>query len=93
MKPYDWDEAKNIKLKAERLVSFEDVLTAIDDGRILANIEHPNKIRYGNQKMYVLKIEDYAYLVPYVEDNEKIFLKTIIPSRRATKKYLKGEEQ
>jgi hypothetical protein len=93
MKPYDWDEAKNIKLKAERLVSFEDVLTAIDDGRILANIEHPNKIRYGDQKIYILKIEDYAYLVPYVEDNEKIFLKTIIPSRRATKKYLKGEEQ
>lgn len=92
MKPYDWNEAKNIKLKAERLVSFEDILTAIDDGRILANIEHPNKSRYGNQKMYIIKIEDYVYLVPYVEDDEKVFLKTIIPSRRATRKYLKGEE-
>jgi hypothetical protein len=92
VKPYDWSETKNVKLKAERLVSFEDVLTAIDDGRILANIEHPNKSRYGNQKMYIIKIEDYAYLVPHVEDGEKIFLKTIIPSRRATRKYLKGEE-
>lgn len=92
MKPYDWDEAKNKKLKSERLVSFEDILTAIDDNRILETIEHPNNLRYGQQKMYVIKIEEYAYLVPFVEDDTKIFLKTIIPSRKATRKYLKGEK-
>jgi hypothetical protein len=91
VKPYDWSSSKNAKLKAERSVSFEDILIAIDEDRILAIIEHPNKLRYGHQKIYVINIRDYAYLVPYVEDNEKIFLKTIIPSRRATKKYLKGE--
>lgn len=92
MKPYDWNEAKNVRLRSERSVSFEDILTAIDEGRILDIIEHPNKLRYGNQKVYVIKIEEYVYLVPCVEDNEKIFLKTIIPSRRATRKYLKGEK-
>lgn len=92
MKPFDWDEVKNTKLKSERSVSFEDILTAIDGSRILAIIEHPNRLRYGHQKMYVVKIEDYVFLVPYVEDEEKIFLKTIIPSRRATRKYLKGEK-
>ncbi len=88
MKPYDWDESKNIKLKAERLVGFEDILTAINEGRTLANIEHPNKLRYGSQKILVVEINNYAYLVPYTEDDEKIFLKTIYPSRRFTKKYL-----
>lgn len=92
MKPYDWSDLKNSKLKAERLVSFEDVLTAIDEGKVLDRIEHPNKLRYGNQKVLVVEIDDYAYLVPYVEDDTKIFLKTIIPSRRATKKYLRGEQ-
>jgi hypothetical protein len=85
-------EAKNAKLKSERLVSFEDILAAIDDDQILETIEHPNKLRYGRQKMYVVKIDSYVYLVPYVEDEEKMFLKTIIPSRRATRKYLKGEK-
>lgn len=93
MKPFDWSEAKNNTLKAERLVSFEDVLTAIDEGRLLDTIVHPNNLKYKNQKVYVIEIEDYVYLVPYVEDSEKIFLKTIIPSRKATRKYLKGEQQ
>ncbi len=92
MKPYDWNEAKNIKLKSERSVSFEDILAAIDEERVLETIEHPNKLRFGHQKMYVVRILTYVYLVPFVEDDEKIFLKTIIPSRRATKKYLKGEK-
>lgn len=92
MKPYDWDEAKNAKLKSERSVSFEDILNAIDEDRILETIEHPNKLRYGHQKIYVIRIEEYAYLVPFVEDDKKIFLKTIIPSRKATRRYLKGEK-
>ncbi|MFZ1323549.1 MAG: hypothetical protein WAQ57_00090 [Candidatus Saccharimonadales bacterium] len=93
MKYFDWDQLKNLKLKAERSVSFEDILTAIEEGRILANSMHPNKARYQNQRVLVVEVEDYAYLVPYVEDGEKIFLKTIIPSRRSTKKYLRGENQ
>ena len=92
MKPYDWNEAKNIKLKSERSVSFEDILAAIDEKRVLETIEHPNKLPYGHQKMYVVRIEEYVYLVPYVEDDTKIFLKTTIPSRKATRKYLKGEK-
>ena len=92
MKPFDWNEAKNANLKAERGISFEDVIAAIDEGRLLDTNKHTNKKRYGKQKIYVVRIEDYAYLVPFVEDDEKIFLKTIIPSRRATKKYLKGEK-
>lgn len=92
MKPFDWSEAKNAKLKTERSVSFEDIMAAIDANRILETIEHPNKLRHGHQKIYVIRIDEYVYLVPFVEDDEKIFLKTIIPSRRATRKYLKGEK-
>jgi hypothetical protein len=91
MKPFDWDESKNIKLKAERGLSFEDVLTAIDEGKLLDNIEHPNPRQYPGQRVLVIKINSYAFLVPFVEDNEKIFLKTIYPSRKFTKHYL-GKE-
>ena len=92
MKPYDWSAAKNSKLKAERLVSFEEIVTAIDEGGLLENIRHPNTVRYGHQSMYVVRVNNYVYLVPYVEDDEKIFLKTVIPSRKATRKHLKGEK-
>lgn len=90
MKYFDWDEEKNAKLKLEREVSFEDVVTAVDEGRVLDDFSHPQKKRYPNQRMMVIMIADYVYLVPYVEDEERVFLKTVIPSRKATKKYLKG---
>ena len=77
-------------MKELREVSFEDVLIAIESGRVLDDIEHPNKKRYPNQRILVIEIENYAYYVPYLEDEKKIFLKTIFPSRRATKKYLFG---
>ncbi|MBI1857478.1 BrnT family toxin [Candidatus Saccharibacteria bacterium] len=94
MKYFDWDEQKNAKLKAERDICFEDVQTAIEEGRILEDKKHPNEKRYPNQKLIVLEIRGYAYLVPCVEDDTKIFMKTIIPSRKATKKFLKkGESQ
>jgi len=92
VKYFDWDEEKNSLLKELREVSFEDVLTAIEAGRILDDIEHPNNKRYPNQRILVIEIENYAYYVPYLEDEKKIFLKTIFPSRRATKKYLFGGE-
>jgi len=87
VKYIDWDELKNFKLKTDRSVSFEDVLTAIDNGGLLDDINHPNQTHYPNQKVLVVLIDDYVYLVPYVEDSVKIFLKTIYPSRKMTKKY------
>lgn len=88
MKYFDWSKEKNELLKAEREISFEDVVNAIEEGYLLAITEHPNKVRYPNQKIFVVNIDNYAYLVPFVEDENKVFLKTIIPSRIATKKYL-----
>lgn len=88
MKYFDWDEAKNQKLKEERDVSFEEVVDAIDNKQLLDITDHPNKKKYVNQKMFVVEIDNYAYLVPFVEDENKIFLKTIFPSRKATKKYI-----
>lgn len=92
MKPYVWNEEKNNWLKQERGISFEDVIVAINDGKILTIIGHPNQTRYKNQKIFVIEIDEYAYLVPFVEDEEKIFLKTIFPSRKYTREYIeKGD--
>lgn len=88
VKYIDWNEKKNELLKIERDISFEDILTAIDEGNLLALEKHPDQKKYPNQNILVVKIRDYVYVVPFVEDNEKFFLKTIIPSRKATKKYL-----
>ncbi len=88
MKFFDWSDEKNIELKHERDVSFEEVIIAIEEGSLLDIVENSNKKLYPNQKIFIVNINDYAYLVPFVEDDEKVFLKTIIPSRKATKKYL-----
>ena len=88
MKFVEWDERKNEKLKRERDICFEEILLAIIEQRILAVVEHPNKKRYGHQKVLIVKINHYAYLVPYVENENAIFLKTIIPSRKATKQCI-----
>ena len=93
MKYYDWDKEKNALLKELREISFEDVQTAIEEGRVLDDFEHPNKKRYPSQRIMVVEIENYAYYVPYVEDKEKIFLKTIFPSRKATRKYLYKDKE
>ena len=90
VKYFDWDKEKNKKLKEERGISFEDMRISIEDGRILDIITHPNINRYPNQKIYLIEFNNYVYIVPFVEDKEKIFIKTIIPSRKMTKKYLKG---
>ncbi len=88
MKYFDWDKKKNEWLKEDRGVCFEDVVQAIDDGNLLETIDHPNKKRYPNQKMYIVNINKYVFLVPFVDDEEKRFLKTIFPSRKMTKKYI-----
>jgi uncharacterized DUF497 family protein len=92
MKYFSWNEEKNQLLKAERQISFEDVVFYISQGFLLDILEHPNQEKYQGQKLFVVEIDEYAYLVPFVEDNHEIFLKTIIPSRKATKGYLKGSE-
>lgn len=94
MKYYDWNEEKNNILKETRDISFEEIVLAISNGKILDIVEHHNKEKYPDQKMFIVEVRNYAYIVPFVEDDEKYFLKTIYPSREATKEYLnKGEEQ
>ena len=72
----------------EKGISFEDVVFYILQGDVLDDLKHPNPDKYPNQRVLVVKVEEYAYLVPYVETEDEFFLKTIIPSRKATKKYL-----
>ena len=91
MKSINWNLDKNQQLADERGISFEDVVVYIQQGEMLDIVEHPNQEKYPNQRMFVLDIDDYVYLVPYVENRKEIFLKTIIPSRKATKMYLGGK--
>ena len=83
---------KNELLKKERGIGFEDVILSLENGDLLDDISHPNKEKYPNQDIFILfiRIKDYVSLVPYVETDDEIFLKTIIPSRKMNKKYLKG---
>lgn len=88
MKFFEWSEEKNELLKQERDVCFEEVVDAWNSGNVLEITDHPNKARYPNQKLAAVRIRDYVYLVPFIEDSERFFLKTIFPSRKATNKYL-----
>ncbi|MBT4309355.1 MAG: toxin [Anaerolineae bacterium] len=88
MKFYNWNPEKNEFLKSERNISFEEVIFHIQNGDEVDIYDHPNQEHYPNQKISVVIIEEYAYLVPYVESETEIFLNTIILSRKATKKYL-----
>ena len=93
MKSFGWDETKNERLKAERGIGFEEIVFHIERGDLLDILEHPNTERYGGQRIFVVQRDDYAYLVPFVEDEKLVFLKTIIPSRKATKHYLGKEPE
>jgi uncharacterized DUF497 family protein len=84
VKYFDWDDAKNAKLRAERGIGFEDIVFHVERGDLLAVLEHPDPSRYAGQRIFVVKRKDYAYLAPFVEDEQTVFLKTIIPSRKAT---------
>jgi len=85
---YRWDPAKNDKLIRERGVCFEEILLAIEQGYLLDVIESPNQEKYSHQKAFVVEIGQYAYLVPFISQGDEILLKTIIPSRKLTKRYL-----
>lgn len=87
-KRFNWSDEKNEQLKAERNISFEEIILHIAEGHVLDIVEHPNQQKYKGQRMVIVEMNDYAWLVPFVETDEEVFLKTIIPSRKATQKYL-----
>jgi len=88
MNYFAWNPEKNEELIKERGISFERVIQRIENEQVLDVVKHPNTSKYPNQYMFILEIDNYAYLVPFVENDSEIFLKTIIPSRKATRKYL-----
>lgn len=87
-KIFDWNNEKNALLKKARGVSFEQVIEAIKSNRLITVVKHPNQKKYPHQKILIVEIEEYAYLIPFIEAKNKIFLKTIFPSRKFTKIYL-----
>jgi uncharacterized DUF497 family protein len=93
VKYFDWDDAKNVKLRAERGIGFEDVVFHIERGDLLDMLEHQGPDRYARQRIFVVQRDRYLYLVPFVEDEHTVFLKTTILSRKATKQYLAEETE
>ncbi len=88
-KPINWNSDKNLELTSSRNISFEEVVFYLDNDGLIDDTPHPNFEKYPNQRIFVVLVNNYVYLVPYVENDNEIFLKTIIPSRKATKQYLK----
>jgi uncharacterized DUF497 family protein len=92
MKYIDWSEEKNRILKESRNISFEEIVFSIENGQLLDVLEQQNKSKYPDQRLLIVDVKNYAYVVPFVEDDEKYYLKTIYPSRKATQKYLNKME-
>jgi len=92
VKPFRWNPEKNDRLKAERDISFEEIVLAIEEGGLKDLLVHPNQRRYPAQLVLVVICHDYVYLVPSVEEDAHYFLKTIIPSRKATRDYLESRK-
>lgn len=88
MKPFRWNHDKNEVLKKDRGISFEEIVLAIEADGLLDELHHPNPEKYPNQSILVVSLDGYVYLVPYVEETDYFFLKTVIPSRKATREYL-----
>jgi uncharacterized DUF497 family protein len=86
-KVFNWSAEKNQKLKRERGISFERIVFELLSGNELAVLEHPNQEKYPGQKISMVQVDEYVYAVPFVETETEIFLKTIIPSRKATRQY------
>lgn len=86
-KIYNWNPDKNQLLAKERVITFERIVFAIGSGDELAVLEHPNQEKYPGQKISIVQVDDYFYAVPFIENDAEIFLKTIIPSRKATRQY------
>ena len=90
MKTFRWNHEKNEQLKADREISFEEIVLALEADGLLDILQHPNETRYPNQRILVVASDGYVYLIPFVEEADYYFLKTIIPSRKATRDYLGG---
>ena len=91
-KPFRWDPDKNEQLIHERGVSFEQIAIAVENGDLLQIVQHPNVDKYPRQKIMIVGIDGYAFLIPFVEEIDYLFLKTIIPSRKATRDFIVGKE-
>ena len=91
-KPFRWDPDKNEQLIQERGVSFEQIAIAVENGDLLQIVQHPNVEKYPRQKIMIVGIDGYAFLIPFVEEIDYLFLKTIIPSRKATRDFIVGKE-
>ncbi|MEF8730893.1 MAG: BrnT family toxin [Candidatus Accumulibacter meliphilus] len=91
-KRFRWDSDKNEQLIQERGVSFEQITVAVENGDLLQVLQHPNLAKDPRQKIMVVGIDGYAYLVPFIEETDYYFLKTIIPSRKATRDFIEGKE-
>ncbi len=89
---FEWDSSKNELLKKERGISFEQIIFHLSQGDIWKVADHPDQIRYPGQKIYFVLVDEYIYLVPHIKEKNQVFLKTIIPSRKATKDYQKELE-
>lgn len=92
MKVFRWDNEKNEWLKKNRGVCFEEVVILMEREDVYVMVDHPNQDKYPGQKIATVRIGDYAYLVPYIQESETIFLKTIISSRKATNKYVRTKK-
>lgn len=92
MKPLRWNPEKNEALRSERGISFESIVVAIGTGGLLDVLAHPNQAKYPKQRVLVVACDNYAHLVPFVEEADYFFLKTVIPSRKATRDYLNQGE-
>lgn len=92
MKPFRWSPEKNETLRSERGISFERIVVAVESGGLVDILAHPNPTRYPSQRVLVVTCDNYAYLVPFVEEDDYFFLKTVIPSRKATREYLNSGE-
>lgn len=92
MKRIEYNKEKDEWLKKYRTVYFNKIIAFIKSNKLLAIEPHPNKKKYPNQKIFVIKYKQYIFSVPFIEDENKIFLKTIYASRKLTKKYLKGKK-
>ena len=89
---YEWDPGKNEWLKSKRGISFEQVIFHLSQGDVWKIADHPNQKKYPGQKLYFVTVDDYVYIVPHKKEKGYVFLKTIIPSRRATKDYKDEKE-
>lgn len=89
---FKWNAEKNVILDKERRITFEEIVEMIESGAYTLEVDHPNKKKYPNQRILIVDVAGYAYMLPFVKEGDAYFLKTIIPSRKATKQYLGGQD-